>query len=343
MSNVIKDFLRKAYDLESVILAYERIRLCTNERRNKIYEKKEEVIYTKKYEYGDILPRYILIQGASGGANMQYQGDVYALGHLTSLEGNIGLQNPKFHSTAELKWGYSAPDGYPGKKYLTDYNIVDDRLLLKKTANELEAAQNSKNGTEGKKGFGSKLFSFLGNTSQSGAEPTSKAYLEEKARYERNVDERNAELEKYHRILEYCDATDAELAPMEARAREALKEHYSKNVLFPKYCNFVAVAQILEYLESGRCSRLEGADGAYNLFENELRMNIIIANLNLIQQKLDTIIQNQKMIYNELRALNSTLNSISSQMNRIEGAVNLNTMAIERFNDSVCKRLSWIS
>ncbi|MBS7297721.1 MAG: hypothetical protein KIG65_01410, partial [Eubacteriales bacterium] len=61
-----------------------------------------------------------------------------------------------------------------------------------------------------------------------------------------------------------------------------LDNYYQCNIIFPKYRNFIAISSIYEYFSSGRCSQLEGREGAYNIFENEIRQNIIINNLNYI-------------------------------------------------------------
>ena len=80
----------------------------------------------------------------------------------------------------------------------------------------------------------------------------------------------------------------------------------------------MAVCSICEYLESGRCSELGGPDGAYNLFEQEIRMNLIITQLGSILSKLDRIQANQAMLYDAI----STGNRLTSQL-------------IERTNESI--------
>ena len=78
------------------------------------------------------------------------------------------------------------------------------------------------------------------------------------------------------------------------------------------------MCSICEYLESGRCSELGGPDGAYNLFEQEIRMNLIITQLGSILSKLDRIQANQAMLYDAI----STGNRLTSQL-------------IERTNESI--------
>lgn len=93
---------------------------------------------------------------------------------------------------------------------------------------------------------------------------------------------------------------------------------HSMDVIFPKYLEYVSVVTILEYFQSGRCTELTGADGAYNLYESELRQNIIIGKLDDIADKLDDIKQSQYLLYTSLENIN---NSISVLNDTFEKAV----------------------
>ena len=98
------------------------------------------------------------------------------------------------------------------------------------------------------------------------------------------------------------------------KLREALDSLYDMNVLYPKYRNLVAVSMIYEYLSSGRCDRLDGPDGAYNLYEMELRQNIIIGQLSSIVENLNQIRNNQFTLYNELVSANQRAASVLSDI-----------------------------
>ena len=65
--------------------------------------------------------------------------------------------------------------------------------------------------------------------------------------------------------------------------------------------DFVAVSSFYEYISSGRCETLEGPNGAYNLYENEIRMNTVIEKLNNVIESLEEIKQNQFMIYSAIQ------------------------------------------
>lgn len=96
----------------------------------------------------------------------------------------------------------------------------------------------------------------------------------------------------------------------------ALTEHYNQNVIFPKYRDMVAITTINEYLMSGRCYELEGPNGAYNLYEMELRQNIIIGQLSSIVSSLEQIKKNQFSLYQELVKANTTVKDI---LREVEG------------------------
>lgn len=126
------------------------------------------------------------------------------------------------------------------------------------------------------------------------------------------IDVQNEE-DAYQQALRFAGYYDQLIAQQEkklADTRQLLWEAYDKGLLYGKYRNFVAVCSICEYLESGRCSELGGPDGAYNLFEQEIRMNLIITQLGLIISELDEIRENQAMLYDAI----STGNHLTSQL-----------------------------
>ena len=98
-------------------------------------------------------------------------------------------------------------------------------------------------------------------------------------------------------------------------------------ILYPKYRDIVAVSMFLEYLESKRCSQLEGHEGAYNIFENEKLLNHIITKLDVIISKLDDIKQNQHCLYEALRDISSKETALYNEMQGISsslGSIELN-------------------
>lgn len=160
-------------------------------------------------------------------------------------------------------------------------------------------------------------------------EKAKKTYEAEMNVYRKRMDEAEAEYqqtrqrkeEEYQVVLENAlqayDAANEVVhqfdAPL-AESKELLERLYNKDVIFPKYRNMIAMCTIYEYFASGRVSTLEGPDGAYNLYESELRQNLIINKLENIVTQLEQIKQNQYMLYHELSKTNEILRGISGDV-----------------------------
>lgn len=108
------------------------------------------------------------------------------------------------------------------------------------------------------------------------------------------------------------DALEESLAVLYQTRRQL----YDMNVIFPKYRTLPCVATMLEYLQAGRVTELTGPSGAYNLYESELRANLIIAQLDKVLTQLEQIKQNQYNLYQAVSAANRTLNTISGQLQK---------------------------
>ncbi len=105
------------------------------------------------------------------------------------------------------------------------------------------------------------------------------------------------------------------------KTKETLAKLYNDvSVLHPKYQNFAAVCQIYEYLDTGRCTELTGASGAYNLYESELRQNLIIISLVVVIKQLEDIRANQYMLYTQMQSINHTLSAMSADIYAISNA-----------------------
>lgn len=96
----------------------------------------------------------------------------------------------------------------------------------------------------------------------------------------------------------------------------AKERYYSPDIIFGKYRDFAPVATIYEYLKAGRCTTLEGPDGAYNLYESELRSNTIIAKLDVVIEKLEELKNTQYMLCNALEDINCSLSSIDGKLDK---------------------------
>ena len=114
-----------------------------------------------------------------------------------------------------------------------------------------------------------------------------------------------------HRIIEQEIETAEDTLKKTFAARNEL---YAFNVIFGKYRDLVCLATFYEYLMAGRCTTLEGANGAYNLYEAEVRANTIISKLSEIVTSLEQIQKNQYTIYSQLKHMNAQLSSIDRSL-----------------------------
>ena len=126
-----------------------------------------------------------------------------------------------------------------------------------------------------------------------------------------------------------------EISQAEAQLKQVVKARgklYAYNIIHPKYRTHVAVSSFYEYLDTGRCTTLQGADGAYNLYEAECRSNLIISQLNTIVTKLEEIKQNQLMMYKELTRINANLNSLNSSMEKVISQLSTMQCSLNQMN-----------
>lgn len=100
-------------------------------------------------------------------------------------------------------------------------------------------------------------------------------------------------------------------------AETTLSKLYATDVIYPKYRSMAAVCTIYEYLASGRCQELEGPNGAYNLYESELRQEMIIDKLDIVIENLENIQRNQYQLYVKLNTIESTIRSIDLKLSNI--------------------------
>ncbi len=95
----------------------------------------------------------------------------------------------------------------------------------------------------------------------------------------------------------------------------SLKKLYSMDIIHPDYQDFVACGMFLQYLSTGRTHSLEqcgGDPGAYNLYEQDVKFNVI-------KKQLDQIQKNQQVIYGALVQINQNVQNLCSSVERIEG------------------------
>lgn len=128
-----------------------------------------------------------------------------------------------------------------------------------------------------------------------------------------------------------------------------LKRVYDLNVIYPKYRTFIAVCSLYEYIKSGRCTSLEGYEGGYNIYENELRLNLINEKLDTVIDRLEQIQRNQNYLYTTIKQSNENVDKLCRQVGNI--SANLSDVSqnayISAYNTSISARnteyLKWLT
>ncbi len=136
------------------------------------------------------------------------------------------------------------------------------------------------------------------------------------------VDQENKEIAKHNaqlctKMRKQADVIQTELDQVNnsiAQTLHTLDIYYQMNIIAPKYQhNLIAISSFHEYLTLERTHSLTfnpGDSGAYNIYENELRLNVIIGKLDDIIDRLDQIKSNQYSLYQAIQSSNRTSNQI---------------------------------
>lgn len=135
----------------------------------------------------------------------------------------------------------------------------------------------------------------------------------------RKIRERNEKKRKYNSqklternvIMKNIQREVKELDIRIQQTKQLLNKYYNENIIYGKYRhNIIAISSFYEYLDSGRCSSLEGHEGAYNIYEMEIRLSHIIGKLDDVLENLNDIKNSQRKLYDAICESNSISNKI---------------------------------
>ncbi|MEI3428160.1 MAG: hypothetical protein V8Q82_02770 [Christensenellales bacterium] len=134
----------------------------------------------------------------------------------------------------------------------------------------------------------------------------------------------NAENEKryYQNHAEWQklrEEIDKKLEMPHQQSLDIREKFYARDVIYPKYQNLPALTSIYEYFITGRCEELIGPHGAYNMYEDEMRKDTVISQLNTVIANLEQIKQNQYMLYQQVKAIQNTASEIGNELAQIRG------------------------
>ena len=124
---------------------------------------------------------------------------------------------------------------------------------------------------------------------------------ENKKKYKKDIQDDIARVEHENSLKPMLEQHINDINREIASLTQTIDKLYDYDILYPKYRNdVVAVNTIYEYLLTGMASSLSakyGNDGAYNIYENHRRMDVIIYKLDNIINQLEQIKANQHMLY----------------------------------------------
>lgn len=149
--------------------------------------------------------------------------------------------------------------------------------------------------------------------------------------YKVKVEEENKRLVREEQEKAALNTTLQQITVRKSKGAKALGKLYDMDVVYPKYRNLSMISSLYEYFASGRCSTLEGHEGAYNILEQEIRLDHIVLRLDQVIVNLEKIRQNQYMLY-------ETMQSVNANVSRLYGAVLTMNDNIKRGMEAIYER-----
>lgn len=166
-------------------------------------------------------------------------------------------------------------------------------------------------------------------------------YRDEYARTEQKAKAKyNEEMQAYHRemdriakkehsnslIKEELGEIIIENEKAQQRIKEELETLYARDIIKPPFRTRVAVSQIYEYLSVGVCDTLEGHDGAYAMYYNDIRANRICDSIQDLKKamadSMKQVMANQYILYQAVSMVNKSVqqvgNSVSESISSLE-------------------------
>lgn len=189
-------------------------------------------------------------------------------------------------------------------------------------------------------------------------------YYQEKKRYEWNLSNYNLAVKKYKKETECFEAKmrdemdpimkvlDEDIDRMQrkrSQTKAVLESGYRLGIISQEYRGFIPVSSFYQYLNSGRCYSLQGPDGAYNKYEEEKRMAIIITHLSEIggtlhemNENVKKIRENQFMLYSAIRENTQSLQCIESDIAKMSDKIKEGFSGVTPTLDNIDSRLEEI-
>ena len=119
--------------------------------------------------------------------------------------------------------------------------------------------------------------------------------------FEKQIRDNN---EMISRLKMYESKNIEDIESQKVDVQKVLDKIYSVGIIYPKYRSLIPISMFIEYFESGRCQTLKGHEGAYNIYESEVRQDTIISSLANISSKMNVLQERQYMLYSAINEAN---------------------------------------
>ena len=165
---------------------------------------------------------------------------------------------------------------------------------------------------------------------------------QDNAKYEHEMAIRKLQISDAKKKLSVLDEILMKARNELEETKKLLNRYYGMNFIYPKYRGIVPICQIYEYLESGRCFSLLGPGGAYNLYESEVRSNLIISKLDDVISRLEDLSTGQQKLASLIRESNIKIDRLSQTIDCIEENTAMSTY-YNKITATNTNYLSWLA
>lgn len=145
----------------------------------------------------------------------------------------------------------------------------------------------------------------------------------------------------YDKAVSIYDMHIREQESLRQLAQKHLNTLYSYGVIYPTFHNLIAVYQIREYLQMGICEELEGPNGAYAMYMNDVRTARVCDSISDLKKSLTTAIRSlQGTLVQELRIVSSNLTDIQGSLSESMQGISRQMQEMQRIQQTGTAQLS---
>lgn len=148
-------------------------------------------------------------------------------------------------------------------------------------------------------------------------------------------------------VIEMYRAEKRQVKANIEKLENTLNELYSMRIngvlcLHPNYQGLIPVSIIYGYFDTGRCTQLQGHEGAYNLYEDEKIKGMIISKLEYVSNQLNNLNSTMSYVADALEDCNSRLMSLEDAGNDMAKQIGSLNKNVNSLNGNVSSRMASI-